>query len=87
MEIIYATCVRRKPNEKYYEKKFKDFKAERIYVSEFPPCSKRNGGYDARYFWSPATEDQAMRFEGQVFFKNASFYGCSIYYIKDRGGR
>lgn len=84
MEIIYATFLRRKPNEKYYERKFKDFKAERIYVSEFPPCSKRNGGYYARYFWSSATEEQAMRFEGQVFFKNASLYGGSRYYIKDK---
>ena len=87
MEIIYATCVRRKPNAKYYEMKFKGFKAERIYVSEFPPGSKRNRGYDARYFWSPCTDDQAMRFDGQVFFKNASFRGGSRFYIKDRGGK
>ena len=84
MEIIFAANVRRNFNEKYYEKKFNGFKAERIYVSEFGPCSQRNGGYEARSFWSPATEEEAMNFEGQVFFKNASFAGGSQYYIKNR---
>ena len=84
IDIKFEAFVRCSPKISYYEKKFSNFKAERIYVSEFSPYSKRNSGYAARYFWSPATEEQARDFEGQVFFKNASYYGGSRYYIKDR---
>ena len=84
MEIKFETFLRCSPKLSYYQKKFASFKAERIYVSEFSPYSKRNEGSSARYSWSPATEQQAMNFEGQVFFKNASFAGGSRYYVKDR---
>lgn len=84
MEIKFEAFVRCSPRISYYEKKFSNFKAERIYVSEFSPCSPRNGGYTARHFWSQCSEEEAMNFKGQVFFKNASFQGGSRYYIKDR---
>lgn len=82
MEIIYATSVRCKQNTSYYEKKFKDFKAEKVIVSEFPPQSERNGGREKG--WRQVSETEAKDFCGIVFFKNASFYGGSRYYIKDR---
>lgn len=84
MEIIYEAKVRCGFRASYYEKKFQDFKASKIHVSEFPVGSKRNYGREARLYWSHATEEQARKFTGEVFYKNASFYGGGMFYIKDR---
>ena len=89
MEIKYTPYVRRCPRGSYYAKKFADFKTDEITVSERSPMSPQNGGYEARTYWRRADEDEAKRTFYPVWFKNASWYGGSQYYIKDRheGGR
>lgn len=91
MEIIFATCIRRTKNNMlpYYQKKFSNFKTDRVFVSEMSPCSPHNGGYAAREFWRRADESEASRTYYDVWFKNASWYGGSEFFIKDRmeGGR
>lgn len=87
--IDYVVCERRTPRDSYYQKKFADFKSDDITVSERSPMSPRTGGIDARPYWRRATEDEARRTYYPVWFKNATWYGASEYYIKDRheGGR
>lgn len=90
-EIIFKTCVRRTQKDMlaYYERRFANFQTDTIYVSEMSPMSPKNGGFAAREFWRTASEDEARRTFYPVWFKNASWYGASQYYIKDRheGGR
>lgn len=88
-KINYVECNRRNPNDSYYQTLFLGFKSDDITVSERSPMSPRNGGFDARKYWRRATADEAKRTYYPVWFKNASWYGASEYYIKDRheGGR
>lgn len=90
-EIGFAACLRRTNNNMlpYYQKKFAAFKTDDITVSEMSPMSPKNGGFAARAVWRTASEDEARRTLYPVWFKNASWYGASQYYIKDRheGGR
>ena len=87
--ITYYNCNRRKPNDNYYKKLFADFKSDDITVSERSPRSPKNGGIEARKYWRRADEDEARRTIYPVWFKNASWYGRSEYFIKDKheGGR
>lgn len=90
-EIIFKVCVRRTKNDMtaYYNRKFADFKTDTIYVSEKSPMSPDNGGREAQRVWRRADETEAKNTYDEVWFKNASWYGGSQFYIKDRhlGGR
>lgn len=87
--INYSGCNRCTPRDSYYQTMFADFKSDDITVPERSPMSPQNGGYAARNYWRRADEDEAKRTLSAIWFKNASWYGGSQFYIKDRheGGR
>jgi len=87
--INYIACNRCTPRDSYYQTMFADFKSDDITVSERSPLSPLTGGLEARAYWRRATADEAKRTYYPVWFKNATWYGSSEYYIKDRheGGR
>ena len=82
MKIEFINCNRCYKNDMtdYYQKRFSDFKTENLTVSEHSPrkrgeTAKESGWYEVDY-------EEAHSSKNPVWFKNASWFGRSRYYIK-----